>query len=332
MSYAKAADLLRVAEMAMSRFDGIALQDITEEFHCDHRTAQRMMRSFETVFPQVDISEGEDRRRRWHMARHDPRWLQAQGIRDSELAALEIAADRAERDGAPDDAHRLRALRDRLLATMPSSHARRTEADAEALLEAQGFASRPGPRVVTDMKLLGTLTEALRAPWELKVFYRGARDEEPRERLLEPHGLLLGIRRYLVARPSEGDGQMRRFRLDRIENATITSRSFPRDADFDLGQFSSKAFGSFHSDTEFGPVEWRFSPEAAPTARQFIFHPQQELVDEPDGGLTVRFSASGHMEMAWHLYQWGDQVEVIYPASLREMIERHRRNDFPALP
>lgn len=76
MSYAKAADLLRVAEMAMSRFDGIALQDITEEFHCDHRTAQRMMRSFETVFPQVDISEGQDRRRRWHLARHDPRWLQ----------------------------------------------------------------------------------------------------------------------------------------------------------------------------------------------------------------------------------------------------------------
>lgn len=39
MSYSKAADLLRVAEMAMSRFDGIALQDITEEFNWDHRTA-----------------------------------------------------------------------------------------------------------------------------------------------------------------------------------------------------------------------------------------------------------------------------------------------------
>src|SRR6056297_638429 len=174
MSYAKAADLLRVAEMAMSRFGGIALQDLTEEFDCDHRTAQRMMRSFETVFPQVDIREDEDRRRRWHLPRHDPRWLQAQGIRDRELAALELAAQRAERDGAPEEAQHLKVLRDRLLAAMPSSQARRTEADAEALLEAQGFASRPGPRVVPDVNLLGALTEALRAPFTVEVTYTSA--------------------------------------------------------------------------------------------------------------------------------------------------------------
>lgn len=332
MSYSKAADLLRIADMAMASFEGICLQDITREFGCNHRTAQRMMRAFETVFRQVDIGEDADRRRRWHMPRSDPRWLQAQGIRDSELAALDMAAKRAERDGAPDDAQRLRALRDRLLAAMPSSHARRTEADAEALLEAQGFASRPGPRVVTDMKLLGALTEALRAPWELKISYRGAQDDRPRERLLEPHGLLLGIRRYLVARPSNGDGRMRRFRLDRIENAAITTRSFARDPEFDLGDFAARAFGSFHSDAEYGPVEWRFTPEAAPTARQFIFHPRQEMTEEPDGALTVRFTASGHMEMAWHLYQWGDRVEVVSPESLRKMVSRSRRDDFPALP
>lgn len=332
MSYAKASDLLRVADMAMAAFDGISLQDITREFGCDHRTAQRMMRAFETVFPQVEIVEDADRRRRWHLPRSDPRWLQAQGIRDGELAALDMAARRAARDGAPDEAGRLRALRDRLLAAMPPSQARRTEADAEALLEAQGFASRPGPRVVGDMKLLGTLTEALRAPWELKITYRGARDNSARERHLEPHGLLLGTRRYLVACPSEGDGRMRRFRLDRIEAAAITTRSFARKAGFDLGAFAARAFGSFHSEAEYGPVEWRFAPAAAPVARQFIFHPRQEMTDEPDGALTVRFDASGHLEMAWYLYQWGDQVEVIAPDSLRRMVARHRRNDFPALP
>ncbi|MEQ9260035.1 MAG: WYL domain-containing protein [Roseovarius sp.] len=332
MSYSKATDLLRIADMAMASFEGIALQDITAEFACDHRTAQRMMRAFETVFPNVEIVEDDDRRRRWHLPRSDPRWLQAQGIRDSELVALDMAAKRAERDGAPDEAQRLRALRDRLLAAMPASQARRTEADAEALLEAQGFASRPGPRVVTDMKLLGVLTEALRAPWELKVLYQGAQDTAPKPRLLEPHGLLLGTRRYLVARPSQGDRQMRRFRLDRIHSATITQRSFARDPGFDLEAFAAQAFGSFHADAEFGPVAWRFTPEAAPTARQFVFHPRQEMTEEPDGALTVRFEASGLMEMAWHLYMWGDTVEVLAPESLREMTAPHRRGDFPALP
>lgn len=332
MSFSKAADLLRVAEMAMSRFDGIALQDITNEFECDHRTAQRMMRAFEAVFPQVDICDDVDRRRRWHMPRSDPRWLQAQGIRDSELAALDMAVRRADRDGAPDDAQRLRALRDRLLAAMPSSQARRTEADAEALLEAQGFASRPGTRVVSDMRLLSVLTEALRAPWELKIRYLGSSDMSAHERLVEPHGLLLGVRRYLVARPSGGDGRIRRFRLDRIEAASIMPRSFARDSDFDLVAFAAQAFGSFYSDAEYGPVAWRFTAEAAPTARQFVFHPDQEMIEEPNGKLTVRFNASGHLEMAWHLYQWGDQVEVLYPDILRNMVTNHRRDDFHALP
>lgn len=332
MSYSKAADLLRIADMAMASFEGISLQDVTREFKCDHRTAQRMMRAFENVFPNAEILEDVERRRRWHLPRSDPRWLQAQGIRDSELAALDMAAKRAEHDGAPDDAQRLRALKDRLLAAMPPSQARRTEADAEALLEAQGFASRPGPRVVTDRNLLGALTEALRAPWELKVLYRGAQDEAPKERYLEPHGLLLGTRRYLVARPSKGDGRMRRFRLDRIQSAEITGRSFAREPDFDLDAFAARAFGSFHSDSEYGRVEWRFTPEAAPTARQFIFHPLQEMTEEPDGSLTVRFTASGHMEMSWHLYMWGDHVEVLAPDSLRDMVAQYRRGDFPALP
>ena len=331
MSYSKAADLLRLADMATARFEGVSLHEITEEFGCDHRTAQRMTRAFEAAFPQAKVKDDPDRRRRWRLPRSDPRWLQAQGIRDSELAALDMAARRAERDGAPDDAKRLRALRDRLLAAMPSSQARRTEADAEALLEAQGFASRPGPRVVADLHTLGALTEALRAPFTIEVSYTSA-DGTISDRLLEPYGLLLGIRRYLVARPMPGDGRMRRFRLDRIREVRITGQGFVRATDFDLAHFSALAFGSFHSDDEFGPVVWRFTPQAAPVARHFVFHPEQEMIEEPGGTLIVKFNASGHMEMAWHLYQWGDQVEVLAPAPLRKMVAAHRRADFPALP
>jgi predicted DNA-binding transcriptional regulator YafY len=56
------------------------------------------------------------------------------------------------------------------------------------------------------------------------------------------------------------------------------------------------------------------------------------MTEESDGSLTVSFLASGHLEMAWHLYQWGDQVEVILPMPLREMVDRNRRDDFPSLP
>tara|TARA_R110000851_G_scaffold238230_1_gene391030 strand:- start:1087 stop:2085 length:999 start_codon:yes stop_codon:yes gene_type:complete len=332
MSYTKAADLLRFAEMASSSYEGVSLRDLSEAFNCDHRTSQRMTRAFENVFPQAEVFDDSERRRRWRLPRIDPRWLQAQGLSDSDLAALDMATKRAERDGATDEAERIRVVRDRMLSAMPSLTARRTETDAEALLEAQGFASRPGPQVATDKLLLGTLTEAFRAPLEIDISYRGAQDVWPKNRTVQPYGLLLGTRRYLVARPTGGDGQMRRFRLDRIENAVLTSKSFQRDRDFDLSAFAARSFGSFDSEAEFGLVVWRFHPEAAETARQFIFHPTQKVTTETDGSLTVQFQASGHLEMAWHLYQWGDQVDVLEPKILRELVTHHQRDDFAALP
>lgn len=40
MSFQKAADLLRLAEMATARYSGVNLTDIEETFSVDRRTAQ----------------------------------------------------------------------------------------------------------------------------------------------------------------------------------------------------------------------------------------------------------------------------------------------------
>jgi len=153
-----------------------------------------------------------------------------------------------------------------------------------------------------------------------------------RERMLEPHGLLLGTRRYLVAREQGGDGRMQHFRLDRIEAAVLEASSFELAPGFDLAVHAAQAFGSYNDDSEYGEVVWRFAAQAAPVARGFMFHPQQEMIDNPDGTLTIRFQAAGHLEMAWHLYQWGNAVEVLAPEALRNLTLGHQRNDFAALP
>lgn len=332
MSFQKAADLLRLAEMASSRYSGVGLQEIADEFACDHRTAQRMTRALEDCFPNVETLVDEARRKFWRLKGGDVQLMKAQGIRDSELAAIEIAIRRASHDGATNEVAALKSLRDRLKAAMPRPHARRAEADAEAVLEAYGFASRPGPRVRADPLVLSTIAEALKGPLLVSITYAGGSGEAGRTRLLEPYGLLLGARRYLVAREQGGRGQIQHFRLDRITSARLEAQSFRRDPDFSLDDHAASAFGSFHDAEEFAETIWRFSAAAAPVAREFTFHPRQELTENDDGSLTVRFAASGHLEMAWHLYAWGDQVEVLAPERLRGMVMAHRRGDFPALP
>lgn len=332
MSFTKAVDLLRLAEMATSRHSGVSLGDIEEEFGVDRRTAQRMTRVLEEVFDTCTTRIDDERRKYWRLDGNAARLMLAQGIRDSELAALEIALRRAEREGATNEVKALKSLRDRLLASMARPHARRAESDAEAVLEAYGFASRPGPRVRTATLVLETVAEALKGPNLLTIAYAGGSKPDGTERTVEPYGMLLGTRRYLVAKVKGGNGRLQHFRLDRITAARLEAASFNRDPDFNLEAHAARAFGSYHAEDEFAEVIWRFTPKAAAVAREFIFHPMQEVTEEPDGSLTVRFHASGHLEMAWHLYLWGDAVEVLAPDRLRAMVAGFQRRDFPALP
>ena len=327
MSFWKAQDLLRLARMAAARRTGISLDEICEEFGVSHRTAQRMTDALEATFTNVTAEDGDDRRRRWRVA--DPLLDRLNPRQETAIEALEIAARTAGEQGRLRHARALSDLRDGMLARLAPRDALRTEADAEAVLMALGQVTRPGPRVNLAPEVIDAVIEALRGPFRLRVSYR---DAESPDRVIEPHGLLLGHRSYLVARqPSRGDTLLN-FRMDRIRAAECLDESFALQPRFSLANYAAQAFGVYQDPAQHGEVVWRFAPEAAERAAEFRFHPTQMLDPQDDGSLIVRFHAAGWLEMAWHLYQWGDKVEVVEPAGLRALVEGHRRSDFDALP
>ena len=327
MAFTKAQDLIELALMAASRRGGVSLEDIAETFGVSHRTAQRMTEALAATFANVTAEDGPDRKRRWRV--EDGRLARLTTRQETVIEALEIAARDAREDNRLRHARALDGVREDLIARMTPRDALRAEADAEAVLAALGHVARPGPRVMLDPTVLDAVIEALRGPFRLEVVY-GEPDAAPR--VLEPHGVLLGPRSYLVARqPGRAEGLLN-FRIDRIRAATCLDDSFALEDGFSLEAYAAKAFGAFHDPDQFGEVIWRFAPHAAARAAEFRFHPDQQLDWRPDGALVVRFRAAGWLEMAWHLYQWGDAVEVLAPATLRAMVECHRRGDFDALP
>lgn len=330
MSFQKAQDLLKLARMSACRHRGISVKEVAEEFAVNERTAQRMIYALKEVFPSISHQTDSERRRWWKL--RDTAMIGMQGIYERELIALEMSIRRAEREGANAEADALRALRDRLMATLPSPHARKAEVDAETILEAKGYACRPGPKVKTSPTVMNIIAAALKGPFRLVIWYQGAQDAEPCQRTIEPYGLLLGTRHYLIARDTAKDACLRRFRLDRIAKVEITVEWFEKDKDFDLEAYAAQSFGSFHSDAEVSRVVWQFTPAAAATAREFEFHPNQEIAEQDDGGLIVTFEASGLVEMAWHLYKWGDAVEVIEPTTLKEMMAGFQNGWINVLP
>ena len=125
---------------------------------------------------------------------------------------------------------------------------------------------------------------------------------------------------------------MLNFRMDQILSAQTLDESFSLMPGFSLEDYAAQSFGVYQDPAQYEVVIWRFAPHAAARAAEFCFHPKQTVDFLDDGSLLVRFFASGWLEMAWHLYQWGDAVEVLEPKGLRDLIENHRRNDFKALP
>lgn len=325
MSFTKALDLLRLALMASGRHGGVTLEDIRVEFGCAHRTAQRMTDALETLF-EVESRNGADRRRRWKLRDARPGRLPARP--EPAIEALELAIRDARAEGRLPHAEALSLLRDGLIARMQPKDARRAEADAEALLQSLGHIARPGPRAEIPADLLAEITDALRGPFRLRMLYRD--DTDPR--VVEPHGILLGHRGYLVARQPSRGPQLVNFRLDRIRQPECLQEGFAMVDGFSLEAHAARAFGVWQNPEQHGEVVWRFLPEAADHAAGFRFHPHQRVEPQPDGSLIVRFDASGWLEMAWFLYQWGDKVEVLTPEGLRQLTEGHRRSDFDGLP
>ena len=58
---------------------------------------------------------------------------------------------------------------------------------------------------------------AIKAPFSLTIAYQGANDDAALNRVVEPYGMLLGIRQYLIARDLGNGRHFRRFRLRPVE-------------------------------------------------------------------------------------------------------------------
>lgn len=331
MSFLKAEQLIDLATMAAARHTGITIDDVEARFEVSKRTAQRMLHTLEVQFPDTTTATDDIGRKHWRLPAAPLRDLLT--LTPEELAALDLAVETMKRSGLALEADHLLSLREKIMALVPRGKAARLETDHEALLEAQGLAARPGPRPKIDRKIAAEIAEAIKACRILEIAYQARNEDAPSIRRLAPYGLLMGLRRYLVARPADDEETLvRLYVVERISRAKVTDESFARDPSFNLQAFAERSFGVFQRPEEYGEVVWRFSQRSAAHARGFEFHPSQRVEDQPNGSLIVRFKASGHLEMAWHLYMWGADVEVLEPAALRDLVAKYRRADFPGLP
>jgi predicted DNA-binding transcriptional regulator YafY len=308
MRHEKAGKLLELARLLAGTAEGLTLDEMAERLGVGRRTAERMRDAVRDIFPQLEEVDDPPTRRFRIPAGLDGLF---QAPTAEELAALTAAGELFAQQGALARAGALRSLEQKLLAATRATARRRLAPDLEALLQAETIAVQAGPRPFEDETVLAAVRAALLSLHALRFRYEGG-SAPGRVREVTPYGVLFGRSNYLVA--DEGAGP-RNWRLDRIFDIEVAERSVSRAPGFSLQDYADRSFGIYHDDTE--DVVLRVLPSGREDALRWRFHANQVVEPQDDGSVIVRFRASGMLELAWHLFTWGDKVRVVAPEVLK---------------
>ena len=305
--------VIDLARRMAASAEGLSLDEIARDMRVGRRTAERMRDAVLMLFPQVDeVSDPPSKR--WRIRGGLSAFEQAPTA--TEMLELSKAATALHAAGEPARATALEGLERKLKAAMRSTTLNRMAPDLEALVRAETIAVQAGPRPSADEAMLTAIRAAVLAQQPLGFTYSrpGA---EPRRRSVAPCGVMFGRANYLVAADRE-TSRIQTFRLDRMSHVAPQEGMAVPPADFDLGVFASQSFGIYQDEIE--DVVLRIAPEGAAEARSWRWHPTQSFEDQWDGGVIVRFRASGMRELAWHLFTWGEQVQILAPQRLKAVM------------
>jgi predicted DNA-binding transcriptional regulator YafY len=313
MRYVNTRKILQLARALASSAEGLTLDDMCRETASGRRTVERMRDTIREVFPQMEeIPDPPTKRFRI------PKGLDGffQDPTAEEMSDLGIVIGQLREAGAAARAASLTELEKKIRSAMRQGRRRAMATDVEALLRAERIAVQAGPRPAEDPVMLMIIRQALLGMKTLRfVYHGGSRPGTTRD--VVPFGIIFGGTNYLIGADA-GATKPKHWRLDRIENPRCLDQPGLPPADFDLAAFANTPFAYFEGPQE--DVELHVLPHGMLDFRNYRFHPSQSVEGHPDGGAIVRFRASGMLELAWHLFSWGNKIEIIQPDSLRQQM------------
>lgn len=166
---------------------------------------------------------------------------------------------------------------------------------------------------------LPVLQEAVWQERKLQLTYQRATGETI-ERQVDPLGLVAkGNVWYLVAAV---DGEMRTYRVSRVQEARLLRDGFERPPDFDLARYWGKSEAEFQSRIPSFALLLRVDPSIVPKLRYAGRYSRVEEIGaaEADGWMPVHMLFEAIEDARAFALSCGPYLEVIEPLELREEI------------
>lgn len=309
--YPKLGKILNLIIKMQSRYSGITLNDIQEELEVSRRSAERLRDVLIWEIPQIEELPTTGREKHWGFSRSS-HLREIISFSKDEIAELEGIKNNLQLDSTKDV---LNGIVNKLKA-LSRKNATEIEDAIEILLKTEGSAVTQKPSYKIDIQILDTIRQAIKENLRIKCKY------DSRDKILSPFGIVYGANLYLIG--VEGDKpDPYVYRLHKVTDIELTEEKFDK-GDFDIKEYANRSFGVYQN--EIIKVELRFSKEVADDVLNYNFHPTQKVKQNDDGTVTVKFKASGELEILWHIFRWGDKVQIISPKSLKKEYVEYLEN------
>ena len=187
MVYQKTDDLLDLVTRLQTNEDGLSIQDIMSIYKVSKRTAIRMKDLVKAKFPQLKEVSGAHNLKHWYL----PSGSLNQYVSFSldEIVSLQNAIKLSKKKD-PTASDYLESVLNKVKVLMGKSNLNRIELDAEVLMEAEGYALRPGPKMISNKQFLSKLRNAIIACKIIQIRYVGKKNKD--WRTVYPYGFLYG--------------------------------------------------------------------------------------------------------------------------------------------
>jgi len=191
--------------------------------------------------------------------------------------------------------------------------------DLETLREHYSFA---GPALITmNEAVLLDLHRAIRERRRVWMRYYTASRGERKGRMVSPYHLYNHQGDWFLVAFDDFRNDFRSFMVPRIEEWRVLEATFEPEVGFSISEYMGSAFRTERGGESFD-VAIRFAEQQARYIRERTWHRSQSIEELPDGGLVLRFTASGLGDVKRWVLQYGGQAEVLEPEVLREVVKK----------
>lgn len=197
----------------------------------------------------------------------------------------------------------------------------------QGFLEMTSQLRRSTPSDERRRRRLQQLLQAMMNRYTVEMMYRVAsRGGERVMRRVDPYCVLPFNRAWYFIGWCHERRAIRTFKVDRIEELWDTRVPFQIRSDFSLQSFLAASWGIFEAPgVAAEEVELEFSRLAAPWVAEEDWHPTQEITTLEDGRVRFRVRVPITPDFVRWVLNFGVEVVVLRPESLREQILAHAR-------